>query len=117
VKRFLMGFVFAWNGLRQAILMERNLKVHLGICCTIVVAGCLVELSDTEWAIVFLTMGVVLGFELLNTALEQLVDFVSPNKHPKAGLIKDIAAGSVLIVAITAFIIGLLIFLPKLFNL
>ena len=67
-----------------------------------------------EWIAVILCIGMVIGAELFNSAIERIVDLVSPQRHPLAGQIKDIAAGAVLICALTALIIGLIIFIPYL---
>ncbi len=79
-------------------------------------AGLWLGLSITEWLWITAAAGIVLIVELLNTALEVLVDLVSPAIHPKAKIIKDVAAGSVLMAAVTAVLIGLIIFLPKIFE-
>ncbi|MDA6987305.1 diacylglycerol kinase family protein, partial [Escherichia coli] len=66
------------------------------------------------WTVVVLCFGVVIAAELFNTAIERLVDLVSPERHPVAGQVKDIAAGAVLVCAVAAAIIGLIIFIPYL---
>ncbi len=68
-----------------------------------------------EWVAIILCIGMVLATELINTAIERLVDLISPDRNPIAGQIKDIAAGAVLICAIAAAIVGLIIFIPYLF--
>jgi len=70
-----------------------------------------------EWAILILCCGVVIAAEMFNTAFEALVDMISPEWNSKAGLVKDISAGAVLILAITSVVIGLIIFLPKIIAL
>ena len=76
-------------------------------------AGFFFEVSRWEWCLLILCVAVVLAAEAFNSALEYLVDLVSPGQHPLAGKAKDIAAGAVLIVAIGAALVGLLIFIPK----
>jgi len=71
-------------------------------------------ITRTEWIVIILCIGVVIAAELFNTAIERLVDLVSPERHPIAGQVKDIAAGAVLVCAVAAAIIGIIIFLPYL---
>lgn len=110
MKAFLKSFGYAWNGLREAIRDERNLKVQLAAAAVVIALGFYFHVTATEWCILILCIGIVLGFELLNTALENLVDLVHPERHPLAGKVKDIAAASVLIVSLTSLIISLIIF-------
>lgn len=77
----------------------------------------LLQISTLEWLIVIFCIGLVLTAEIFNSAIEVLTDIVSPESNPRAGLVKDMAAGAVLIAAITSAIIGLIIFVPKLLNL
>ena len=77
------------------------------------IAGWYYQLNSSEWLWIIAASGMVLGAELFNTAIEVLVDLVSPEIHPKAKIIKDVAAGAVLIAAFAAVLIGLIIFLPK----
>lgn len=77
----------------------------------------LLQISNLEWLIVIFCIGLVLTAEIFNSAIEVLTDIVSPESNPRAGLVKDMAAGAVLIAAITSAIIGLIIFVPKLLNL
>ncbi len=79
------------------------------------VAGFYFELSLTEWAIQCLTIGAILAIEGINTVIEEIADFIHPDYHPKIGLIKDISAGAVFIIAITAVTVGMIIYFPKIF--
>jgi diacylglycerol kinase len=107
------GFNYALNGLKSAFASEMNLKTHVIATLAVLFAGWYLHLSVTEWLIVTGCIGFVLTAELFNTAIEYLVDLVSPAIHPLAGKIKDVSAGAVLIAAITALIAGCIIFLPK----
>jgi diacylglycerol kinase (ATP) len=71
------------------------------------------NITNGEWIVIILCFAIVMTAEAFNSAIEKLVDFVSPGIHPQAGKIKDIAAGAVLITAIIAAIIGCIIFIPK----
>ena len=78
----------------------------------VIIAGIVLGITRTEWIMVVMCIGTVIAAELFNTAIEKLVDLVSPERHPVAGRVKDIAAGAVLICAVAAAFIGLIIFIP-----
>lgn len=115
--KFIRGFGYAINGILTAVKEQLNLKVHLLAMVCVIAAGLFFKLNTTEWAVVLLTFGLVLVAEMVNTAIEYLVDFVSPEHHPQAGKVKDVAAGAVLISAIIAGVVGLLIFGNKFLTL
>ncbi|MBI3397065.1 diacylglycerol kinase family protein [Candidatus Woesebacteria bacterium] len=104
---------FALEGIKVAIKEEPNFKVHVILAILALVFGFILKISHTEWIILMFTIVFVLVLELINTALEEIVDIVSPKVQPKAKIAKDVAAGAVLITAIAAIIVGLVIFLPK----
>lgn len=106
-------FVFAWKGIILC-LNERNFCIELAVAVAAVLLGVLLQVSFLEWLIIILCIGVVLGAEAMNTAIEAIVDLASPEYHNLAALAKDCAAGGVLICSIASFIIGCLIFIPKL---
>lgn len=108
------SFYFAFNGIRTAFLSERNLKIHLGCATFIILVAFIFKISLIEWALIVLCIGLVLTAELFNTAFEKLLDFIHPDTNPKIGLIKDISAGAVLVMAIAALLVGMVIFIPKL---
>ncbi|AVM58916.1 diacylglycerol kinase [Bacteroides heparinolyticus] len=114
IKKQLYGFGYAWKGIWCCIGKEQNLSFHLIAAIIVVIAGFILSITKIEWTIVILCIGVVIAAELFNTAIERLVDLVSPQQHPIAGKVKDIAAGAVLVCAVTAAIIGLIIFVPYL---
>ena len=113
-KKQLRSFGYAWKGIRCCIGKEQNLSFHLIATVVTVIAGFLLEITRIDWMIVILYIGVVIAAELFNSAIEKLVDLVSPERHPIAGQVKDIAAGAVLVCAATAAIIGLIVFIPYL---
>ena len=117
MRKFIRGFGYAFNGLLHACKTQLNFRVHLICALIVVLLGYVLNLSTAEWLWIALAIGLVLVAELLNTAIELLVDLVSPEYNKKAGLIKDMCAASVLVTAVTALIIGLLIFVPKLLAL
>lgn len=114
LKKQLRSFGYAWKGIRCCVGKEQNLSFHLIAMVVTVIAGFLLEITRTDWMIVILCIGVVIAAELFNSAIEKLVDLVSPERHPIAGQVKDIAAGAVLVCAATAAIIGLIVFIPYL---
>ncbi|MFC4558849.1 diacylglycerol kinase family protein [Virgibacillus kekensis] len=116
-KKRSIGFSFAWNGLKEVTRTERNFRIHVIVAVLVVAAGLLSQLNRLEWAIIILTIGLVLVAEITNTAVEKMMDYVKPDIHPLAKTIKDIAAGAVLLAAIIAVIVGLTIFGPIAYNL
>ncbi len=113
-KKQLRSFGYAWKGIRCCIGKEQNLSFHIVAATLVVAAGFVLGITRTEWMIAVLCIGIVAAAELFNTAIEKLVDMVSPERHPMAGKVKDIAAGAVLICAVAAAIAGILLFAPYL---
>jgi diacylglycerol kinase len=107
------SFGFAWNGLKYSFITQTNFKIHLFAAVATTLLGISLHISATEWLIVLLCFAIVLFAELINTALEKLCDVVQQELHPKIKLVKDIAAGAVLVSAIISAAIGMVIFLPK----
>ena len=112
-KKRWIGFSFAWNGLIEAVKSERNFQYHIVTAFIVIVFGIFFQISRLEWGIIILVIGLVLVSEMINSTVEKLIDYLKPDIHPTAKVIKDIAAGSVLIAAIIAAIIGLIVFIPK----
>ena len=90
-----------------------NFKIHLLAIMAVLLAGWYVQLAIADWLWIILAVGLVLVAELLNTAIEVLVDLVSPEYNAMAGKVKDIAAGAVLVAALISVCIGAVIFIPK----
>ncbi|MBM6676756.1 diacylglycerol kinase family protein [Olsenella uli] len=107
---FRKSFLFAIQGFRTAVATERNIKVMLATGACAVVAGLALQLDLLSWAIILLCCGVVIMAELLNTAVETVVDLVSPEFHPLAGRAKDIAAAAVWVLSVIVAIVGVLVF-------
>ncbi|MXV51098.1 diacylglycerol kinase [Pedobacter sp. HMF7647] len=110
-----MGFVYAAKGISYAFKSQVNFKIEIFIALAAIIISFILKISFHEFLWIILSIAIVLIAELLNTAIEILVDFVSPGYHEKAGRIKDISAGLVLVAAIASACIGAFIFLPKLF--
>ena len=111
------SFGYAFEGIFAGIRGERNMKIHCFAAVCVIVAGVLFHISVTEWCICLVLFGLILSLELVNTAIEAVVDLVTKDKKPLAKLAKDTAAGAVLIAAVMAAMAGLLIFVPKLVSL
>ncbi|MBG9590314.1 diacylglycerol kinase family protein [Cytobacillus firmus] len=109
----LKSFVFAFSGIRMALVNERNLQIHLAVSLAVMFSGIYFGITRLEWMIILLAIGGMFSFELLNTAIERAVDLSTEDYHPLAKQAKDIAAGAVLVFAIISVIIGGVIFLPK----
>ncbi|MEO0311357.1 MAG: hypothetical protein RIQ89_1014 [Bacteroidota bacterium] len=110
---FIKGFADAWDGLAESLKTQFNIRFHTVATVVAIVLSFVYELSATEWCIILLAIAMVWMGELLNTAIEYVVDFISPEYNPIAGKIKDISAAAVLIAALASSIIGLIIFIPK----
>ena len=106
---------FAFKGARLLISSEASIKVQVCIAILMTIAGFYYNLSTTEWLIQILTIGLIIALEGFNTAIEEVADFIHPERHPKIGLIKDISAGAVFIFAVAAIIVGCIIYFPKIF--
>lgn len=116
-KKLINSFKFAFKGIGSCIRSERNMKIHFTMMILVVLFGIILNISMWEWITCFILFGLVISLEMVNTAIEIVVDLVSPTFNERAGRAKDIAAGAVLVNAIVAFIIGLIIFLPKIIRL
>ncbi|UKJ05816.1 diacylglycerol kinase family protein [Solitalea lacus] len=107
------SFSYAINGIMQCFSSELNFKIHLIVTLLVCLAGLMLKINSIEWCIIMLSIGFTLAMELINTAIEKLADTINPEFDSRIGIVKDIAAGAVLITAISAVIVGLIIFLPK----
>ncbi len=115
MKKRIKSFQYAFQGIADVFRSEPNAWIHAVVACCVLAAGWYFGLSKTEWCLVILCIALVFAAEAFNTALEHLTDLVSPEHHPLAGKAKDAAAAGVLLTAIGAAIVGLLVFLPKIF--
>lgn len=110
----LKSFLYAFNGLKTMFREEHNSRIHFAATVGVLIASVIFKISAYEWIAVVLSIGFVFSSELMNSAIEQIADFISPARNEKIRVIKDFAAAGVLLSAITAFIVGLVIFLPRL---
>lgn len=111
------SFGYAFRGVAAALRSEIHLQFHAVATVFVVGLGFFFQLRPTEWALVALAVGLVWSLELANTAIEAVVNLVSPEYHPLAGRAKDVAAGAVLVGAIAALVVGLLVFGPRVWGL
>lgn len=107
----------ALNGIVYTYSVEINFKIHLLVAVLVLLFSYILELSRMEVIVCILLIGLVLAFELINTVVEMIVDMVEPHEDPLAGMIKDASSGAVLVIAVTSAVIGLIIFIPKLYML
>src|SRR5437867_4593652 len=110
----LASFGFAFAGLAYCFRTQRNFRIHIAIAVVMSVVGVFLGLSWVEWAVFAAMVVLVLSAEMANTMIESLVDLVTTEYHPLAGIAKDVAAGIVLLTAMGAVVVGLFIFLPRL---
>lgn len=109
------SFKYAFRGLKIIIKTQHNFWIQIAVAIVVVVLGIKYDISSSEWSALILAMTAVLVTEAINTAFEIDIDLTSPDFHPYARDTKDVAAGAVLLTVTGAFLIGLIIFLPKIF--
>lgn len=112
-KNIITSFKHAFEGLKTCIYKERNIKIHLSMMFLVILFGIILDISKYEWITCLILFGLVIGAELFNTAIEIVVDMITLKNDINAKNAKDISAGAVLVLAITSFIVGLVIFIPK----
>ncbi|MCD4698120.1 MAG: diacylglycerol kinase family protein [Bacteroidales bacterium] len=116
VKKRLKSFIYAFRGVKH-LFGQHNAWIHSIAAITALLLGFLLKISTTEWCIIIISIGLVFSSELFNTSIEKLTDMVSPEHNTKAAMVKDMAAGAVLFMAMAAACAGLIIFLPKIWEL
>lgn len=115
LKKYVNKFRYAFAGLFHGICHDHSILLQCLIGTSVVIAFFFLELSKEEWMIVVLLIAVIIALEFLNSAIETIVDFISPEYNEKAKIIKDYAAAAVLVVSLAALVIALLIIKGKLF--
>lgn len=113
---FWESFGYAREGLKHCFRMERNFRIHTLMGVIAFSLGVLLKLSGAELAILLLLIGLVLIAEMLNTALENLVDLCTGEYHPLAKVVKDVAAGAVLLLCVVAVLVGVVLFVPHILD-
>ncbi|MEG0995156.1 MAG: diacylglycerol kinase family protein [Bacilli bacterium] len=116
-KRFMESFKYSFEGLKNAYLNEQSMMIHCIITVFVVGLGFILKINNIEWLIVLIMVGLVMAMELMNTAIEAVVDMVMPDIHPLAKIAKDSASAAVGVLSLVAFIIGCIVFLPNIISL
>ncbi len=114
MRNFLSSLAHAWRGISRVANAESNFRIELALASLAMISGYFLNFARWEWALVIFCVGLVLACELFNSALERLADVVAESEDERVGLLKDMAAGAVLVAASTAAVIGVLILLPRL---
>ncbi len=111
--RFIKSTGYALQGLKSCFYSERNFRVQLAIAIITFLGGIILRIKPHEWLAILFCTALVLGLEILNTAIEKLSDVFTTSSHPLIKQVKDIAASAVLIVSVISLIIGCIIFIPR----
>jgi len=111
----LQSLGYAFNGLKILLREEHNARIHAVAACVVLALGYMLQLSQNEWIAIILSIGFVSAAEALNSAIEALADYTCPEHNTGIKKVKDLAAAGVLIAALTALLIAVLIFIPKLY--
>jgi len=106
----LRSFKYAWEGVVYLFRTQHNIWIHITLAIIVITLGFVFEIGVIEWCMVAFAIGIVFVAEAFNTALEVLVDFVSPEYDDKAKIVKDVGAAGVLFAAIAALVIGVIVF-------
>jgi diacylglycerol kinase (ATP) len=106
---------YAFKGAVFLLKTEPSIKVQFFIGIIVTAAGFYYKITPTEWLVQFLAIGLVVSIEGVNTAIEELANFIHPEHHKKIGIIKDIAAGAVFLASVFAIAVGFIIYIPKFF--
>mgnify|MGYP005811812291 FL=1 len=117
IKRFINSFHYSWDGIKYAFKYEQSMFIHVLMTLLVVVCGIVLELNFQEWLLCIILIGLVIATELINTAIEAVVDLACPEIHPLAKTAKDTAAAAVFVFALTALLCGLFLFVPKIIAL
>ena len=105
----IQSFQYAFAGIWYTLKTQRNAQIHTGISLGMVGLGVILQVNLTEWATLALTTGFVIAAEMMNTAIEAAMDHTTTDFHPQVKVVKDVAAGAVLVAAITAVMVGVFI--------
>lgn len=109
-------FHFALQGIKHAFIYERNMRIHTMFSIVVIVFGFFFRLSLSEWLFILFAIGGVISLELINTAIERIVDLATTEYHPLAKQAKDISAGAVFLFSCLSVIVGIIVFLPKILQ-
>lgn len=115
-KRLLLSFKYAVEGIVYTLVNEQNMIIHFVIAFMVILFGIIFKITKVEWLFIIIAIGLVLASELINSAFEATIDFISLERNPLAKIAKDTASGAVFILALTAAIIGMFIYIPYIID-
>jgi undecaprenol kinase/diacylglycerol kinase (ATP) len=116
MKKFLNSLHFALHGARQFFSTERNGQIQTVFGIAAIVLGAIVSISPFQWLLVLFCIGLVISLEMINTAIEKFCDLVTTDFDPRIKIIKDVAAGAVLMASVFSLLVGLIIFIPAIVD-
>jgi undecaprenol kinase/diacylglycerol kinase (ATP) len=116
MKTFFRSAGFAFEGIRQFVSCNRNAKIQIVMAILAITLGFTVSLSFSQWMLVLFCIGLVISLEMINSAIEKYCDLVTTDFHRGIKIIKDVAAGAVLVASFISLVIGLMIYIPALVN-
>jgi len=116
MKKFFNSVVFALHGMKQFFSGDRNGKIQTVFGITAIALGFTLSISPSQWLLVLFCIGLVISLEMINSAIEKFCDMITTDFHPGIKVIKDVAAGAVLVASVTSLVIGLIIFIPAIVN-
>lgn len=115
-KKLRHSFKYAFNGIKTCINNEQNMFIHFTVATIVVIGAIIFKISVIEWMLCLVMIALVFAAELINTSIEAVCDLVSQEENKFIKIAKDTAAGAVLVFAFSAFLIGIMIFIPKIIE-
>lgn len=116
ISKRIHSFKYAINGFRQVVKTEVNMQIHLFLSVLAIVLGFVFSFNMTEFSFILICIAMVWSAEIFNTVVEKYLDFYHPERSDKVAILKDMSAGAVLVVSGFSFVIGLLLFMPKIWG-
>jgi len=116
VRKRVKSFKYAFSGIALLFRHEHNSRIHLAAAVVVSIAGFCFHIGIYKWLAVVFAIGLVFMAEILNSAIEHITDIISPEYNHKAGQVKDLAAGAVLLASVTALVIGVIVFVPEIIK-
>ena len=113
ISKRLQSFSHAFDGIKVLLKEEHNARVHVVLALTVVLAGFYFKIEPFEWMFIVLCIALVLSLEIVNSSIERMADFISPDKHKAIKHIKDLAAAAVLLSAIASIVVAAIILIPR----
>lgn len=106
------AFVYAWQGMKALLKYEHNARIHMVVAVVALIAGIVFGISPVEWCLIVFCIGLVIAAEALNSAVEALADKITEERDPLIGRAKDLGATAVTLLALTAVVVGCIVFIP-----